>query len=314
MNRLRQVAAAIVLIAGDTGAIMLSYLLAYAVRNWLLAGVFDAAPNALPGGALGERAYLLLVYPFMFAYEGLYTKRLMGWEETRRLARGVVIATAAVMILLFLWRFWIVSRVAVVLSMVFGLVLAPVVRAVLKRLLVAVRLGVQPLVVLGGGNVAALFDRQLGQHRALGYEVVARVARGQPGESMEDLLARASRPDAALVVVSDAFSADELKQLFRAAEQRFAEMLVIPNEGLLQGSASDIGQVGSVLVMKYRYNLLSPVNRYAKRLVEMASSVVLTVLLLPARVAGRAGTGVVSGPGVLPPAADRAFSPAVFVR
>jgi Undecaprenyl-phosphate galactose phosphotransferase WbaP len=33
--------------------------------------------------------------------------------------------------------------------------------------------------------------------------------------------------------------------------------------------------------MKYRYNLLSPLNRYAKRMVELASSLVLALVLLP---------------------------------
>jgi undecaprenyl-phosphate galactose phosphotransferase len=57
--------------------------------------------------------------------------------------------------------------------------------------------------------------------------------------------------------------------------------MVIPNEALLQTSTGDVEQVGSVLVMKYRYNLLRPLNRYVKRLFELGLALLLVVALLP---------------------------------
>ncbi len=282
MRRLQTVLAAAALVAGDVFAVGLSYVLAYFIRNLLLNHGQPYGPQVLPLNMLMEKAYLLAVYPFVFAYEGLYTKRLTGWEETRRYFRGMFIATAFVTILLFMVRFWIVSRVVVLLALVVGVVLVPLVRAVLKRLLVWVRLRTQPLVLVGSEATANLFRRELSAHRSLGYDIVELVSRTSTDEPLEKLLERCrAHEDATVVVLSDAFAADELRAIFRLAERRLANLMVVPNAALLQTSAAEIEQVGSVLVMKYRYNLLRPLNTRMKRVFELAASVVLLVLLAP---------------------------------
>ena len=281
VSRFSRFLAAFILVLGDCGAVAVSFVLGYLARNFVFSAVLHALPPVLAFEALGYKLYVLAVYPFVFAYEGLYTKRLLGWEETRRYLRGILIATAVVVILLFLWRYWIVSRLAIAFAILFCAVLAPLVRALLKRLLAAIRLGAKPLVVLGGGNAAELFGRELARHRALGYEVVQRVERAPADEPVISLLEQVRRDDVTLVVVSDSFSPAELRSLFRLAERRFAEVLVVPNETLLESSAADVEQVGSVLVMKYRYNLLRPLNRYTKRVFEIVLAVVLFALLVP---------------------------------
>lgn len=281
MTRLQRLAATVVLVLGDAAAVFASYALGYLVRNWLQTGVPYVFPPGLQVHMLNEKAFVLAVYPFVFAYEGLYTKRLAGWEEVRRYVRGAIIATAAVMILLFLWRIWIVSRVAVVLALAFSMVLTPVVRAFLRRLLALAGLGRQQLVVLGSGPAAEQFSNELTRHRVPGYVIVRQVPH-RPDEGMvEEALAQAGAPDAVLAVVSDSFTPDEMRLVFRLAERRFADLLVIPTAALLQSTAAEVEQVGSVLVMKYQHNLLRPLNIYTKLVVELAGTVLLLVVLSP---------------------------------
>ena len=281
MTRLQRFAATVVLVIGDAAVVFASYALGYLVRNWFQTGVPYVFPPGLHINMLTEKAFVLAVYPFVFAYEGLYTKRLAGWEEVRRYVRGVMIATAAVMILLFLWRIWIVSRVAVLLALAFSMVLTPLARALLKRLLAVAGLGRQQLVVLGGGQAAAQFANELTRHRALGY-VIGRQVPHRPGAgAVEEALVQASAPDAVLAVVSDSFTPDEMRSVLRLAERRFADLLVIPTAALLQSTAAEVEQVGSILVMKYQHNLLRPLNIYTKLAVELAGTVLLLVVLAP---------------------------------
>ncbi len=281
MTRLRSLVSVAVLVLGDLLAVAISYVLGYLTRNLVFTGMLHVVPLALPFEAIGDKFYVLAAYPFVFAYEGLYTKRLLGWEETRRYLRGVFVATALVMILLFLWRYWIVSRLAVVLAMVYCIILAPVMRAAVKRLLVLSGLATKPLVLLGGGSAAERFCQELIRHRALGYVIAQRVVREQPGQSVAKMLEQVKTDNVSLVVVSDAFTPEELRELFVMAEQRFAELMVVPNEALLQTATGDVEQIGNVLVMKYHYNLLRPLNRYLKRLFEIGLATVLVVLLAP---------------------------------
>jgi len=281
MNRFQRFIATVVLVLGDAAAVFASFALGYLVRNWFQTGVPYVFPPGLHINMLTEKAFVLAVYPFVFAYEGLYTKRLAGWEEVRRYVRGVIIATAAVMVLLFLWRIWIVSRVAVLLALGFSMVLTPLVRALLKQVLAAAGLGRQQLVVLGSGPAAEQFASELTHHRALGY-VIGRQVPHRPGTGMvEEALAQASAPDVALAVVSDSFTPDEMRSVLRLAERRFADLLVIPTAALLQSTAAEVEQVGTILVMKYRHNLLRPLNIYTKLVVELAGTVLLLVVLAP---------------------------------
>lgn len=275
MPRLRGVLVIGLLVVSDLVAMLLSFVLGYLVRSWWSGG------EVLTGGLL-SRAYLLLVYPFVFAYEGLYTKRLTDWEERRRCLRGVVIGSALLTILLFMVRFWIVSRFVIVLSAGAGVVLVSALRTGLKRLLVRLRLIDQPLVIFGSGRTADLFEAELNKHRTSGYRVVARVERQGAGEPLSALLARSQIPRGSLVVVlADSFTEPELKQLFEYAEQNFAEMMVLPNLSLLTATAAGVEQIGGLPVLKYRYNLLRPLNRWTKEVLEFVASLVLTIVLLP---------------------------------
>jgi Undecaprenyl-phosphate galactose phosphotransferase WbaP len=281
MSRLQRLVATALLVLGDCASVFASYALGYLVRSMFQTGVPNAFPSGLHFHTLAEKTFVLAVYPFVFAYEGLYTKRLAAWEEVRRYVRGVVIATAAVMILLFLWRMWIVSRVAVLLALVFSMALTPLVRSLLKRFLTGVGLGRQQLSILGSGPAAEQFSAELVRHHALGY-VVARRIPYSPGAGMvEEALAQAGGPDNVLAVVSDSFTPDELRSVFRLAERQFAELLVVPTAALLQSTAVEVEQVGSTLVMKYRYSLLRPLNIYTKLAVELVLTLLLLVVISP---------------------------------
>ena len=282
MSRLQRLAALTLLVLGDCAAVFASYALGYLVRNWFQTGTPYIFPPGLEVHMFTEKAFVLAVYPFVFAYEGLYTKRLVVWEEARRYVRGVIIATAAVMILLFLWRIWIVSRVAVLLALLFSKVLAPFVRLLLKKLLAVFGLGRQRLVVLGGGATAEQFLVELVRHRALGYSVARQVPHAPGTGHVEPALAEAAIPGSVLAIVSDSFTPDEMRLVLRLAERRFAELLVVPTAALLQSTAAEVEQVGSTLVMKYRYSLLRPLNTYTKLVVELTGTLLLLVVLSPA--------------------------------
>lgn len=271
--------AVLLLFISDLAAVLLSFMLGYFVRS-LMGG--DGWHLSVLVNSLLPRSYLLFVYPFVFAYEGLYTKRLTDWEERRRCLRGVVIGSALLTIILFMVRLWIVSRFVVFLSGVFGAVLVPLFRTVLKRLLVKLHLFQQPLVIIGSGSASQLLERELGTHSTMGYVVVSRIARTGPEQTVAALLQQAEIPAGAQVVVlADCFSEQELRRIFEYAENRFAEIMVLPSLSLLVSSTAEVEQIGSLLVLKYRYNLLIPVNIWTKRVFEFVMSLILTIIFLP---------------------------------
>lgn len=279
MRRVKGILTIGALIVGDLVAILVSFVLGYLIRA-LFSG------TGLSGGvaaeALFSRLYFLLVYPFVFVYEGLYTKRLAVWEERRRCFRGVIVASALLTILLFMVRLWIVSRFVVLLAMILGIVLVPLIRTVLKRLLVRIGFLSQPLIIVGDRFAQDMFKRELQGHQTLGYSIVQRIGRESQNETVEQLLERINLPnDGLMVVMSQSFSPEELKAIFRYAEEHCAELMVVPDASLLATSVAELEQVGSLLVLKYRYNLLRPLNIWTKRVFEFVLGLVLIVLFLP---------------------------------
>lgn len=278
MRRFKSVISIFILVISDLGGMFLSYVLGYLVRSLWADGVTG---QVLVSG-LWSRIYLLLIYPFVFAYEGLYTKRLTDWEERRRCLRGVIIGSLLLTIILFMVRLWIVSRLVVFLSTLFGMVLVPLFRTVLKRWFVRWQLFHQALVIVGSGETSRLLEAELSKHRTMGYRIVGRIEPQGPKEPVEAMLARVTIPPGSLVVVlADCFTEPELRKIFNYAEQSFAEMMMLPSLSLLATSTAEVEQIGSLLVLKYRYNLLRPLNIWTKRILEFGLCLLLTIILLP---------------------------------
>lgn len=278
MRRVKGIIAILILVITDLTAMLMSYVLGYLVRSvWAGAGTGTVLATTLL-----SRVYLLLIYPFVFAYEGLYTRRLTDWEERRRCLRGVVIGSALLTIIIFMARLWIVSRFVVLLSAPFGIVLVPLFRTLVKRWLVRQKLFYQPLFIIGSGGASELLEAELLKHRTMGYHFAGRIERQGPDDSVTTMLARVSIPAGALVVVlADCFTDSELRAIFRYAERSFAEMMVLPGVSLLATSSAEVEQIGGLLVLKYRYNLLRPLNIWTKQVLEFLFSLVLTIVLLP---------------------------------
>lgn len=280
--RSRTLLSGLVLVATDLTALALSYSTAFAMRTWVFSWLFGLLPDPMPFATMARHWYLLLGYVPVMAYEGLYTKRFVDWEEMRRCFRGVLVATAVVVILVFALRYFYISRVVIATACMLALLTIPGTRSVVRRLLARSRLLTRPLVLVGGGEGADMLGRELSRHGSLSYEVVGHVE-SRPGEAVEALLDRGARisADAVLAVFPDSFSADDQRRIAHYAERRFSSVFVVPSTGPLRSHVVDIEQVGSALVVKYRYNLLLPINRYIKRVVELTAASLLLVLLAP---------------------------------
>ena len=268
---------------GDLFAVAASFVAAHFLRDYVLGRALSLLPQVLPLSMVAERFYLLLLYPLVFAYEGLYTKRLERWEEARRCFRGMAVATASLILLLFVLRYVTFSRVTAVMAFAIGVLLVPMVRFGLRGLLVMLGFLRQPVVVLGNGEAARLFQAELTRHRSLGYTVTQHVSRESRSGSVEDLLSQIRELPASVVLAvnSDSFNPEEMKLILRFAEGEHLQLLVIPNTALLRSQVVDMEQVGSALVMKYRDNLLRPLNTVTKRILELVLCSLLFLVSLP---------------------------------
>jgi undecaprenyl-phosphate galactose phosphotransferase len=224
-----------------------------------------------------------VVYALVFAYEGLYSKRLVLWEEVRRILRGTVIATTLVILALYVTKAYVLSRSVVLLAMLLSFVALPVARTLAKQLVIALRLWSKPILIVGSDRNARVLKSELTRNWRLGYRVAGVVdptaLDGLGPDGVRSLL-RVHRAES--FVLSDAsVGRSTAAKLLQSDRSPSDELLILLDSSTLQSSGVEVEQLESLLLMKYRYNLLQPVNFTLKRGLDVLATAILLVLLSP---------------------------------
>ena len=283
MRLLRRLSALLVMVAFDAAALVGCYLLAYVLRLTLLMNVLPGLSVPLSFDSFAQRYYLLVVYVLVFAYEGLYSKRLVLWEEVRRILRGTAIATVLLILALYVTKAYVLSRSVVLLAMLLSFIVLPVARTLAKQLVIALRLWSKPILIVGSDRNAQVLQSELTRNWRLGYRVAGVVEPTKVDEMGPDAvrsLLRSHRAES--FVLSDAsVGRSTAAKLLQSDRSPSDELLILLDSSTLQSSGVEVEQLESLLLMKYRYNLLQPVNFILKRALDIVVTSVLLAVLLP---------------------------------
>jgi Undecaprenyl-phosphate galactose phosphotransferase WbaP len=293
---------AIVLI--DVLALELSLLLGCLAR-YFLHSVFPIGLNApqYQGVALG-----VLALPVAYYWVGLYPG--YGMSAVQRI-RARVYATFVVFVVLLTWNYafqdreW--SRGVVMLTMFFALLLAPALEAPLRRLLFDRGICGVPVLILGAGKTGARVAKTLQTERDLGFAPVGMLdddpqkwgstIRGVPvlgPLSMAEKFVGAAKM--ALIAIPS-LERERLAELVQHLS--FPNVIVVPDLFGIQSLWITSRDLGGLLGLEVRKNLLIPSNRIVKRALDLAISVPGFVIALPFLIACAAWIKIVSpGPAV----------------
>ena len=266
--------------AGDALALMVTLLAAGVIRLALF-----GAP-VVPAWGIG-------VLPLWWA--GAAVMRLLpGWglgvvEELRRLVLLLCIMFASVAIALFLSKqSEEVSRMTVATAFAMSLFIFPLVRNMMKRLLIRLGLWGIPTAVYGAGATGRRVISLLHEEKGLGYDpiVVYDDRPGHWGESIEgvpvlgsDELVMPFAPVAILAMPS--VGSDRLAELMEGPLTHYRTVLVIPN--LFEGPSLWVRprDLSGMLGLEVKRNLSSPKARAIKRTVDIVLALLTSPLWLP---------------------------------
>uniref|UniRef100_A0A7C6EAN4 Sugar transferase n=1 Tax=candidate division WOR-3 bacterium TaxID=2052148 RepID=A0A7C6EAN4_UNCW3 len=270
------------LILSDALIFFLAYVLAYFLRSSILPLLIPALGPLLPFKVLIDRYYLLFAYLIVFAYEGLYTHRFTTWEEIKHLWRGSLIATGLVVIGIYITRSYSVSRTVVVLAFFLSLILLPIARIFLKRWLFRIKLWSKKVLIIGSDKGTETLKKEICQNPNLGYELLVESTLCPQRDPTK---ARASEADGrrieAIIVSAQAMPKDKIAEVFRQAEGKIEEFMIVPDIAEIQNVGVEVVQLESSLLMKFRYNLLQPYNLFFKRALELTGAIIATIIFAP---------------------------------
>src|SRR5947209_7506968 len=263
------------IIAVDILALELALFLGCIVR-FLLHSIFPIGLNApqYQGLALG-----VLTLPLAYAWVGVYPGYGMGVVQRIRVR---VYATLTVFIVLLTWNYafedrqW--SRGVLLLTMVFALALIPAVEAPVRKMMIARGICGVPVIILGGGRTGATVAQALRKESDLGFVPVG-ILDDDPrkwGTEIEGVtvvgplsMAEAVSERAKTAIIAmPGLSPDRLAGLVHRLT--FPNVIVVPDLFGIQSLWITSRDLGGVLGLEVKKNLLVPSNRILKRLLDFA--------------------------------------------
>jgi Undecaprenyl-phosphate galactose phosphotransferase WbaP len=231
---------------------------------------------------------LLLVPVFTigeFVYSGHYPGYgLTAPEHIRRICRGISLVYLLLAASLFLAKdISADSRGAVLLAWAFSLFAVPAARWLAMRLMESRSRWGAPVIIIGAGETGSAVIRNLRLNRILGYQPVACLD-DDPGKlgfcegvpvvgSLLDAASVARQLGAQYAIV--AMPGIERKQLvwhLRRWRQVFPRILIVPDLAGIASLWTQPRDLGGVLGLEIRHNLLNRWNQMAKRAVDIAAS------------------------------------------
>lgn len=284
------------LIAGDIVALLAAFILGR-TANW----AYDhTIGEAFFGWWDGRGQIRLALFSLVVVVAvgwcwsvGHYSRRKPYWDELRETLRILVMVAAIDVALVFLGK-WQFSRLWLMTTWLLAFALVPTVRVLVKRILLRVGRWRRATVIVGAGSNAREAYAALCSEPLMGFEVVAFVA--PPGEEVsassaypapletvgDDIVAwLESRGMPHVVVALDSLQEQQL--LIQRLSIRYADLNVIPSiRGLpLLGMEMTHFFSHEVLMLRVRNNLGRRGPQLAKRLFDVAGSLVLLMLLAP---------------------------------
>ena len=263
-------------------SVLLGCLLRVAFRGVLPIGI---GPEQYAGVAIGA-----LTLPMAYYWVGLYPGYGVG--AVQRL-RDRVYATLMVFAVLFVWNYMFAdrawSRGILLNTAVFALALPPLMESGVRKFLVHAKLGGAPVIILGGGYTGSLVARTVQKETDLGFVPIG-ILDDDPrkwGSSIEGVpvlgpLSRAEEFEGrarAAIIAMPRLSRGQLNNLLQRLT--FPSVIVVPNLFDVQTLWITSRDLGGVLGLEVKRNLLVASNRMLKRALDCAIALPAVLVSAP---------------------------------
>lgn len=275
------------LLVADLLALEASLLLGWGSRE-VLSFLF---PAKVPLAALGSVALAFLCFPVGYFLAGLYPGfSLAPVERVRRKVQVTFLMFLALVAWewLFFREGW--SRGVLALALGFALVLVPLGEALVREVLVRFGVWGVPVLILGAARTGALVARSLKREKALGLRPLGFLdddpaKQGQEVEglpvlgSLAEAEAWARRGVRVAVLAMPGVGRKRLAAILEALP--FSQVILVPDLLGLQSLWVSSRDLGGVLALEVKKNLLLRRSRFLKRVLDYALGIPLFLVSLP---------------------------------
>ncbi|MCP4152093.1 MAG: exopolysaccharide biosynthesis polyprenyl glycosylphosphotransferase [bacterium] len=281
---MKKIISFLAVLLADIFSLILAFYCAYFIRIDIIPYLFNIEnPWFFPIEHFYKMYYLLFFFILIFFYEKLYTRRYDFFEEFVYISRGLFISVIFIAVFIYLSRtFETFSRAIPILMMLTGMIIVPLLRFIVKKILIFSGFYIKYAVVVGKKEQTDLVLPTLKGLESTGYKI-ADVLEPEAVLAHKNDITTALNVDPVrtLILVSEGLEKEQLNLLINSCENHVEEIKILSDSSYLKTIGVDTEYIEELLVMRMANNLLSPVNLFLKRVFDLVISLTSLILFLP---------------------------------
>jgi len=294
LSRLKKVSEFVILVGFDLFFYFLSAVIAY----YMSAIFVDLSKFSLSD--LLSFWWIPMIIVLSFGNEGLYTKRLPFWDETKRMFQFLTFSFLIILAIAVIEEFHIdLSKLTLLFLWAVAIVLFPIGKFAIKHIMYKFDYFKNKTLVVGAGTAGIASVKELGNQDYLGTKVIGFLDDDEKkvgttitvgtrnfkvlGKVEEfDVIAQKERVETAILALPT-LPAQKLSRLIIDIQQHVKELIIVPEINGVSALNTETFHVYDLdlLMLKVNNNVRSTFNQFAKRLFDIVVSLLLLPLILP---------------------------------
>jgi len=294
VNRIRAAVEMAALLAVDLASLYAAFRAAVFLRVSVLPRIYSGFPAYLTFKDMADIWWVLLPWAFFLYYEGLYTKRLLFWDEVGALCKAAIFSTVGVFTIVSVGKLSAdISRTVVALMGAIALVSMPVLRMSAKAGLRKAGLLKRRVLILGAGKTGRLMARALRGEPNYGFTVIGfldddpsrvgahidgiKVHRGV--DSADRYIEKCGITD--IIIAMPGAAGERLQGLVSRLQHRVERVLLIPGIFGMAATGTSLHYFfdAQAFALSFKNNLARPLPYATKRTFDFLCALALSALL-----------------------------------
>ena len=275
-----------IFLIGDYMALVVAGLLALSIRNFFLDhNVYCIAP-------MYQYFWVPLVYIAFMLYEGLYGKRMLIYQMTKRLFWACLGGTVFAIILMFLAQVaGDVSRLYVMLYPAISFSFLCIIRVFLNRMMKKSKAFQTPVLIVGAGKTGECIAHQIENDTGMRYRIVGFLEDNTPYDASCKILGRFEDMEKVIqetgvqsvLIAAPGISQEQLSDLVYKAQSLVRNVGVVPNLVAVPMSNVTVESFfdAKIMILQIRNNLARKSNQITKRIFDIIATICGGILISP---------------------------------
>lgn len=276
----------LLLMAGDTLALGVIFYISVFLRKYIFPLLFSGLPVFPPQLAIYN--WIFPVWLAIMAYEGAYSRRFAVWDEVKFLWKSSFFACVAVFSVLFISKkgpdF---SRVLIITMGAVSLIVLPLLRLSIKKLIYSLGLMKRKMLIVGSGTAAESAFNAVKNEPNLGYDIAGLVDDSSAIKEMCGMKVHAKLEQIGryikssgihdVIVAKPELEKDALMKLINDIQHKAENTLYIPDFKGLAVSGTELRHFfrEQTMIIEIKNNLAQPLIYVTKRTMDYVSGLLI---------------------------------------